>query len=680
MRKLRESLQAKITAIFGLIVLAGCLILGLVSYNRAAALLREEACNALLVTAKQAAETVDTLIQSRIVIVECLAARNIIRGKSGDRAATLEEKLQALREEEERLRDQGYNQFGIADRQGNIFFPNGTSSNIADREYFKEALSGKTVVSSTIVHKINKSVVIVYATPVRDYYTNAITGVLIGVVDATRLNQMVSSVNYGKTGYGFAVDSAGTIIAHPDAEQVINRTNFIEAAKSDPSLSELAATIAKMAQGETGISQYTYKGVSKFVGYAPIKSAGWSIGINVPVEEVLAKTATLKRALVIASLLIVILALAVTAFMARNISVPIIDLTGILNRLAGYDFTFDEKHRATGYLKRKDEIGQMTNALATMQTNIVSLVKDLKAQAQTLVGSSETLGAASEEIASSSNEVARAIEQVASGAGEQASNLQDILQLMNDIASNLDRVYSQLNTVKQNSDNTSQLADLGKKELDILVGSIEEVREAFRSVAERLKALNSSVNQVGEILDVINSIAEQTNLLALNAAIEAARAGEAGRGFAVVAEEVRKLAEESKASSDKISALLNVIIAETTEVVGTSEEAGKQVASQIEKVGDTLKSFDDILGSVASIAPAVEATFREVASTVKAKDVVLERLQAISAVSEETSASAEEISASAEELTASTEEIAANAQEVLTVAKHLEEATGKFKL
>ncbi|MGB9920726.1 MAG: methyl-accepting chemotaxis protein [Moorellales bacterium] len=290
------------------------------------------------------------------------------------------------------------------------------------------------------------------------------------------------------------------------------------------------------------------------------------------------------------------------------------------------------------------------------------------------------LGAASEEIAASSGEVAKAIQQVAAGATDQSGHLQEMVGLIQNITGSLERVYAELGKVKASSEETSRLAGVGKKELDLLVNSIRAVREAFKVVTERLSALSGSVNQIGEILEVMNGIADQTNLLALNAAIEAARAGEAGRGFAVVADEVRKLAEQSRASSDKIRALLGSIGSETNEVVHTSEEVSRQVVSQLENVENTVRAFDNILDSVAAIAPMIEATYREVDATVRAKDVVLDRVQSVSAVAEEAAASAEEISASAEELSASTQEIASTAQEVMKVAKRLEEQAERFKI
>ncbi len=369
--------------------------------------------------------------------------------------------------------------------------------------------------------------------------------------------------------------------------------------------------------------------------------------------------------------------LVLTVILVLRITKPLSLALDCLGAIAEGDFTRPVPEE---FLRMRDEIGMLVQAVERLQSGIRPLVKQLKESAETIAGSSENLSAASEEIASSSGEVARAIQQVASGASEQATHLQEIGELIEGITKSLERVYEELGHVRENSEETSRLANTGKRELDLLVASIERVRDAFRVVAEKLTALTGSVDQVGEILEVINGIAEQTNLLALNAAIEAARAGDAGRGFAVVAEEVRKLAEQSRASSEKIKALLVGIASETKEVVSTSEEVGRQVEQQLGNVENTVKSFNDILESVAGMAPMIEAVYREVDNTVKAKDVVLERVQSISAVAEETSASAEEISASAEELSASTEEIAASAQELMNVSRQLEEQVEKFKV
>jgi methyl-accepting chemotaxis protein len=476
------------------------------------------------------------------------------------------------------------------------------------------------------------------------------------------------------------VDNAGKTIAHKDVQRVLSEERIGEQAKYDQSLAPLAAVVSKMAQGEEGVEEYTFQGQDYVIAYAPIETTGWSVALTAPKAEVLEKTATLNQSMLSLSLFIIVLALILTFAMATNVATPITNLTKVVKRLAAYDFTFDEKNKAVRYLKRTDEIGQMANALAEMQKNIISLVRELKTDAQTLSGNSESLSAASEEIASSSGEVAQAIQQVAAGASEQANNLQEILSLIQNITASLEKVYTELTNVKANSEKTSGLADVGKKELDALIASIKGVRDSFKVVVEKMTDLQSSVKQVDQILEVINGIAEQTNLLALNAAIEAARAGEAGRGFAVVADEVRKLAEESRASSDKIRSLLVTIGTETNDVVATSDEVGRQVAEQLDKVENTIKAFDDILEAIAAMGPMIERTYNEVDSTAKSKDVVLERVQSISAVAQETSASSQEIAASAEELSATTEEIASTAQEVHGVAKRLAEEVERFKL
>lgn len=330
--------------------------------------------------------------------------------------------------------------------------------------------------------------------------------------------------------------------------------------------------------------------------------------------------------------------------------------------------------------KRNDEIAQMGIAMDNMINNMREIIASVKDKSRDLSISSNSLSATSEEMASSSQELARTMQQVAAGASTQANDLQDIVNLMGRLTNNIENVYKELQNVKNETNTTTDRANHGKKEMDKLVKSIEEIRNAFEVVVTKVSNLTNSVKQISNITDVITSISEQTNLLALNAAIEAARAGEAGRGFAVVADEVRKLAEESKKSTSEIIELVESIQLDTEEVINTSNEVESFIKSQTSSVENTVGAFAEILESIEKIAPLMNRTYEAMDEIVESKDEVLSKLETVSAITQENSAASEEVAASSEELSASSEEVAATAQNLNTMAKDLDEIVSKFKV
>jgi methyl-accepting chemotaxis protein len=368
---------------------------------------------------------------------------------------------------------------------------------------------------------------------------------------------------------------------------------------------------------------------------------------------------------------IIILLSSILIRLLRNSMKQINDVT---EKLSNYDFTVELESEG------KNEFAQMNKSLKIVIKNLKEALKEIKENAETVTSSSENLSAVSEEMASSSQELAKTMEQVSQGAASQANDLQDIVNLIADLTASIENVYKELENVKNETDNTTYKANIGKHEIDKLVTSVREIKNAFEIVISKVKNLTESVKQIGNVNNVITAISEQTNLLALNAAIEAARAGEAGRGFAVVAEEVRKLAEESKKSTSEIIELVSSIQSDTEEVIKTSNDVEEFVKAQTSAVENTVDSFEDILGSIESIAPLMDKTYKGMDDIVKSKEIVLQRVETISAVVEENTAATEETAASSQELSASSEEVASVSQKLTAIALELSNTTSKFKI
>ena len=112
------------------------------------------------------------------------------------------------------------------------------------------------------------------------------------------------------------------------------------------------------------------------------------------------------------------------------------------------------------------------------------------------------------------------------------------------------------------------------------------LKQKVQIIAELILELSDYIQQIGNTVGIVEDIAEQTNMLALNAAVEAARAGEHGKGFAVVAGEIRKLADESKQATTKISSLINEIEQATNSTVMATEEGTKEIESGVNLAHD----------------------------------------------------------------------------------------------
>ena len=216
----------------------------------------------------------------------------------------------------------------------------------------------------------------------------------------------------------------------------------------------------------------------------------------------------------------------------------------------------------------------------------------VRASVETLSAASAQLNAASEEHRRTVSEQSAAVNETTATAAELAASQKQVMQTAA--------------TVSQSGLKAADSVDSGQQALDRTLHGLNDIKAKTEATSQRISALSDRSQQVGKIIVTIKEIAEQTNLLALNAAIEAARAGDQGRGFGVVANEVRKLAERTKRSTEDITELIEGMQNSTSAAVMATEETLKSVEDGNREAFVARQVFANISQQVSDTSDAIK--------------------------------------------------------------------------
>ncbi len=284
-----------------------------------------------------------------------------------------------------------------------------------------------------------------------------------------------------------------------------------------------------------------------------------------------------------------------------------------------------------------NEIMQTVNEIAVSYAKIISSIENATAE----------LGEVTESFNSLFNEMTTAEEDMSSNVNSISENIISQADRMQMITAELDSVSDEINHISANVENLT--ASAGKMQdcnksvetyITELIKLNDENSESIEKVREQTELTNKSAMNIRTATEIIASISNQTNLLALNASIEAARAGEAGKGFAVVAEEIRKLADQSKESTEQINESVNELIDNAQFSVEITQKVTTAFAQQTEKINYTSSLFDSLRTEVDHVAGAISGIETDVHSLNGNKDSILTKVQDVADFSNENEESA----------------------------------------
>ncbi|KRF06886.1 hypothetical protein ASG89_18770 [Paenibacillus sp. Soil766] len=508
----------------------------------------------------------------------------------------------------------------------------------------------------------------ILTTAVPFYTNNKFQGVVTANINLTSLQQKISDIQVGKSGWAFLLDRNGNFIANHDNQ---NSTNHQIMDDSNASLAQIGQHILSNNKGNATFSDD--RG-SNTVYFQTVPDTSWKLAIVISQGELYQK---LNDYFILSLMIIIVLicfVIMVIYFYSLYITNNIKRVNIFSQSMSNGDLT------QTIPVRTVDEFGQMGTNLNSMASNMKSILFQVSASAKSVSETSVLLSGNAEQSAKATEEIAQSIQEVASGTHTQLSLTDEAVEETTDMFVNINKITQQIELASQSAKDALQTAIEGKADIVEAINQINLISRNSLDSVGIVRQLEDKSRKINHIMTLLSTIAKQTKMLALNAGIIASEAGSNGKTFSVISREIRLLAENSSKSNSEIETLITEIQEDISQVVKAMENGDSSIQEGkllTKKAGD---SFSTILNLVDGVSGQTGEMTNEIIMIQMNMQKMVKNMEVVSNLYGSSANSTNHISATTQEQTAAIQEVASYSNELAHMAKVLQQSVASFIL